>query len=147
MLRKHRGFTLVEILIVVIILGILAAMVIPQVSTASQDSRLASIRETLMKVREQIEVFKAEHNGCPPQTVAMWTAMLSQTNTTETNVAAPTGTRFGPYLQAAPVNNWNNLTGASSAAVDTSVGWYYSCDTNTTDLRARNIDGSINFNY
>ena len=142
-----KGFTLVEILIVVLILGILATIVIPQVTTASQDARLSSIRSTLQKVRGQIEVFKLDHNGIPPQTTALWNGMTSQSNTTETNLANPVGTKYGPYLQAAPVNNWNNITAASSAAVDLGAGWYYTCDLLNYELRVRNPDGSINSNY
>jgi general secretion pathway protein G len=147
MQRKHRGFTLVEILIVVMILGIIAAIVIPQVSTASQDTRLASIQTTLAKVRNQLELFKIEHNSTPVQTTGMWAAMLTRSDTTETNVANPAGTKFGPYLQAAPINNWNNFTTVSSVAVDSNAGWYFTCDTQTYELRARNTDGTINFNY
>jgi len=44
MKRNSRGFTLVEILIVVIILGILAAIVIPQFSSASNDARRSNVQ-------------------------------------------------------------------------------------------------------
>ena len=47
MVHKNRGFTLVEILIVVIILGILAAIVIPQFTSASSDARNSSVASTL----------------------------------------------------------------------------------------------------
>ena len=144
---ERNGFTLVEILIVVLLLGILATMVVPQVSTASQDARLSSIRSTLQKTRGQLELFKLEHGGIPPQTSGLWVDMTHQTDTAETNVATPTGTHFGPYLQAAPNNNWNGLTTASSAAIDTAAGWYYTCDLSTCELRVRNGDGSVNYSY
>ena len=51
---KKSAFTLVEILIVVIILGILAAIVIPQFTQASNDARTNSMRSDLQTVRSQI---------------------------------------------------------------------------------------------
>ena len=85
--------------------------------------------------------------GVPPQTAGLWVDMTSQTNTTETASPSPIGTKFGPYLQSPPMNNWNNLTGVSSAAVDMGAGWYYSCSASTAELRVRNPDGSVNYNY
>ena len=49
--RNNKGFTLVEILIVVIILGILAAIVIPQFTNASNDARNNSVASTLQTLR------------------------------------------------------------------------------------------------
>src|SRR3954464_13460483 len=93
---NRRGFTLVEILIVVIILGILAAIVIPQFSNASSDARLTNLRTTLANVRNQIEIFKTQHNEQAPDLAAMWTVMTAATDTTEYASAAPTGSHWGP---------------------------------------------------
>src|SRR5438105_15431211 len=59
--KKQGGFTLVEILIVVIILGILAAIVIPQFTSASQDARKNSLASQLQTLRSQIELYKLQH--------------------------------------------------------------------------------------
>src|SRR3954465_3701348 len=60
------GFTLVEILIVVIILGILAAIVIPQFTNASTDARKNSLTSQLQTVRSQLELYKLQHNDKLP---------------------------------------------------------------------------------
>ena len=147
-ISMHRkGFTLVEILIVVIILGILAAIVIPQFANASSDSRTTNVRTTLATVRNQIEVFKAQHNDTAPAMAGMWTLLTGQSDTSEANSAAPTGTHFGPYLQSAPLNPLNNQTSVTTAATDTAAGWYYQPAGIGFTFMARNLDGSINTSY
>jgi general secretion pathway protein G len=142
-----RGFTLVEILIVVIILGILAAIVIPQFANASSDARTTNLKTSLSNVRNQIEVFKAQHNESAPALLGMWTLLTGQSDTAEANSAAPTGTHWGPYLQAAPINPLNNQTGVSSGAVDQNAGWYYQPNGLGFTFYARNADGSVNTAY
>src|SRR3954465_6599526 len=63
---NHKGFTPVEILIVVIILGILAAIVIPQFSNASTDAKKNSLTSQLQTMRSQIELYKLQHNDQIP---------------------------------------------------------------------------------
>jgi general secretion pathway protein G len=141
--RKPHGFTLVEILIVVIILGILAAIVIPQFANASSDARVTNVQTTLNSVRNQIELFKGQHNDQPPQLAGMWALLTGTSDTTETNVAAPTGTRWGPYLQAVPVNPMNSMSAVSGNATDTNAGWYYQPAGIGFTFMARNADGTI----
>jgi type II secretion system protein G len=61
--RKQRGFTLIEILIVVVILGILAAIVIPQFTNASQDAQVSAVKSQLQTIRSQIELFRIKNGS------------------------------------------------------------------------------------
>jgi type II secretion system protein G len=64
--KNRRGFTLIEILIVVVILGILAAIVVPQFSNASQEATASSIRSQLQTIRGQVELFRVRNAGALP---------------------------------------------------------------------------------
>ena len=146
----NRGFTLVEILIVVIILGILAAIVIPQFTNASNNARSSSVQSTLQTIRSQIELFKLQHSDTPPTATAItnWQLFLTTSTTTETNVTNPAGALFGPYMQTAPVNPMNNQS-AVGTAVATTVGWVY---TNTAgssqySIQAVNTTGNAVLPY
>lgn len=116
MTSKQHAFTIVEVLIVVIVLGILAAIVVPQFSDASTNAGDSSLETNLRIVRGQIELYRLQHNTYP--TLADFTAAL----TTRTN-------GYGPYLQSIPNNpHW---TGDASKANSVGNGiagtsaWYY----------------------
>jgi general secretion pathway protein G len=118
---RKGGFTLVEILIVVIILGILAAIVIPQFTSASQDARKNSLVSQLQTLRSQLELYKLQHLDQLPSTLIgatpAWTQFTSKTNasgTTGTTTAFP----FGPYLQADPTNPLNGSSTVKVIAAD-----------------------------
>lgn len=65
----RKGFTLIEILIVVVILGILAAIVIPQFTNAAQDANVSSAQSQLQTVRSQIELFRVQNDGALPGSI------------------------------------------------------------------------------
>ena len=77
---RKSGFTLVEILIVVIILGILAAIVIPQFTNASQDARESALLSQLQTLRSQIELYKLQHMDKLPDLVTNWNPLTTVTN-------------------------------------------------------------------
>ena len=167
--RKHvaRGFTLVEILIVVVILGILAAIVIPQFTNASESAKSSSLVSQLQTIRSQLELYQVQHNGnYPDLSVAStidadantWNPLTKPTDIDGTiNVA--TGA-FGPYLQQSPsngfiastgtpglnitVNQTGDGTGVVAAPGYTNVGWAYSMDTGEIKANIPNTVDTVN---
>ena len=108
--NRTRGFTLVEILIVVIILGILAAIVIPQFTNASQDARKNSLTSQLQTLRSQVELYKLQHlDENPPGldtagSIAAATAWAEFLVKTDADHTVNVNGNFGPYLQTVPMN-------------------------------------------
>ncbi len=99
-MRGNKGFTLVEILIVVVILGILAAIVIPQFTNASTEAKKSALMGELQTMRSQIELYKIQHNEQLPGAGALSfdecmlqkTTVLGAIWTDETD-----GPGYGPY--------------------------------------------------
>ncbi len=142
-MKAKKGFTLVEILIVVVILGILAAIVIPQFSSASTEARVSSVQSNLQAVRSQIQLYKIQHNDQYPGEGG---ASFVEALTKKTNISGdldPNGA-YGPYLQKFPKNPFNSLrTVATGAGTDDlgggDAGWYF--DTTEEQFYADIIDG------
>jgi len=102
---RKSGFTLVEILIVVIILGILAAIVIPQFTNASQDARRSSLQSTVQTLRSQISLYKLQHHDTTPVLATFWDQLTLYSDDTGGTAAAKDATHiYGPYVQTIPAN-------------------------------------------
>jgi general secretion pathway protein G len=140
-MRSRSGFTLVEILIVVIILGILAAIVIPQFTNASTQARESSLKSDLQTMRSQIELYKVQHNDVVPTPLASFVNQMTLYSDIDgnTNAAKTAIFCYGPYLQQIPTNPFNNL--ATVVAVGASGGWEY--DATTGEIHAAD-GGSTN---
>jgi general secretion pathway protein G len=65
-MRKNNGFTLVELVVVVMILGILAAVAAPKVMGTSAKAKDNGVKQTLGVIRDAIERYAAEHGGSLP---------------------------------------------------------------------------------
>ena len=89
----RRAFTLVEILIVVVILGILAAIVVPQFASATQDSKAGNLKSQLGTLQRQIELYRAKNNQYPDLDTLGWGSD-----------AEPDSLIGGHYIKMAPVN-------------------------------------------
>lgn len=136
------AFTLVEILIVVVILGILAMMVVPKFSDASDEARESQLLTDVQTVRRVIGLYKAQHDGRGPHLND--TGLLDPTKivdrltkrTDTSGKIVPAG-ECGPYLKTFPTNPY--LTGATASMVwwgaaqvsprNDATGWYYSLGT------------------
>jgi general secretion pathway protein G len=102
-MKTKKGFTLVEILIVVVILGILAAIVIPQFSSASSEAKVSSLTSNLQAIRSQIQLYKIQHGDeYPGYSGGTFGSAKFVTDMTEQTTYL--GDTFGPYLQKIPDN-------------------------------------------
>lgn len=138
--RRPNGFTLVEILIVVVILGILAAIVVPQFTNASNEAVKGALQSQLQTIDSQIELFRVQHQGALPNDDTSFTAA----ETAEGAVAVGSGTDeasgFGwgimvssKYLKEAPFNGYTGSAviaagdeaDSLAATRDTDEGWYF----------------------
>ena len=124
-MRAKSGFTLVEILIVVVILGILAAIVIPQFTDASTEAKTSSLCADIQTMRSQIELYKIQHTDSLPRTDTFANF--------ETDMTTKGADGRGPYMQKIPTNPFNNLntirfeSGVGTAGADTH-GWVLNTD-------------------
>jgi len=134
--RARKGFTLVEILIVVIILGILAAIVIPQFTNASTSARQSNMASQCQTLKSQITLYSLQHNdNAPVSTTSNGTSLFTQLteSTDATGAATTTAPFFGPYMQSVPVNPLTATTAVDyetssqplGTSVGTAVGWVY----------------------
>src|SRR4051794_41127702 len=104
-MRKHKGFTLIELVVVVMILGILAAVAAPKLLGTSSTASDNGLKETLGVVRDAIERYAAENGGKLPGT----------TVATEAGLKAD----LLPYLRVFPKSP---LTSTSTVKIATAAG-------------------------
>src|SRR5438046_7223998 len=100
--QTRKGFTLIEILIVVIILGILAAIVMPQFTNASKEAKQSSLVPMVQSLRSQIALFKLQHNDRLPGVA----------------VLVDSGGTFAPAVFWNQMILFSDLTGGTAAAKD-----------------------------
>jgi len=130
---RRRAFTLVELLIVIAIIGILSALLIPRMGTATQDARETGVERQLQVLRGQLEAYR-NREGAYPTSVTTGTDWSDMTDRS--------------YLVVPPMNplrqNATTIAAGASIAVGAAVpgnaAWYW--DTTEERLYAAGEDGT-----
>lgn len=145
----RKAFTLYEVVIVVVLLGILAAIIVPTLQGHTTSARESAVKNCLMTMRTQIQLYKMEHNGVPPGYAngnpvgELFLEYQLIATTTETGAIStskiPSATYpYGPYIKRLPENPFNNLkniayvdlaTSFADSVDGTSSGWLYKKET------------------
>jgi len=145
--HKKRGFSLLELVIVVVIIGIIAAIAIPRMSRGTAGASDSAVAGDLAVVRNAIDLFAAEHGGKFP-TIANVENQLTQ-YTDGSHTTAPVATKdathiYGPYLRDVPPlpvgtnKTKTTFTGTAPGATAEDAGWYY--NETTGEIRANCTD-------
>jgi len=156
-----KAFTLVEILIVVAILGILAAIVIPTFSGHIQEAKEAAAKDDLRILRNAIELYASQHNNVPPGYPLGNTSLnpvylffitqltyFSDKDGRYNNSIRTDAYPLGPYLSAIPKNPFNGLETVKMTAngqnmpaqADGIGGWIYKAATKDIRLNRPGTD-------
>ena len=117
MQRRQRGFTLIEIMVVVVILGILAALVVPQVMSRPEQAKVTVAKGDIKGVAAALDMYKLD-NGSYPSTQQGLDALVKKPS------GSPQAKNWNPdgYLKHLPIDPWGNpyqyLSPGSKGRVD-----------------------------
>jgi prepilin-type N-terminal cleavage/methylation domain-containing protein len=168
-MKMARAFSLVEILIVVVLLGVLAVVVIPMVSGSTISAKESALATDLSLLRRFILIYKSHHLEVGPgypngQTAATPTeeafidqATLSSNSAGQTASIGTAGFERGPYMQKIPMNPLNKKSTVQMLANgadfpesgDDSHGWIYKAETSEVRADSPGVDsgGKLYYDY
>lgn len=98
--QQYRGFSLIEIMVVVVILGILASIVVPKLMTRPDEARIVKAKQDVLAIQSALDLYRLD-NGYYPSTDQGLIALVEKPNT------SPVPRQWTPYLKSLPKDPWN----------------------------------------
>jgi len=98
-----RGFTLIEIMVVVVIMGILAALIVPKLMGRTDDARIIAAKQDIATVMQALKLYKLD-NQRYPSTEQSLQALIAK----PTTGPAADGWKTGGYVDKLPKDPWGN---------------------------------------
>ncbi|MCE2744563.1 MAG: type II secretion system major pseudopilin GspG [Burkholderiales bacterium] len=101
--KQNKGFTLIEIMVVVVILGILATLVVPKIMGRPDEARVVAAKQDIASVMQALNLYRLDNSRYP--TTEQGLQALVSPPTTE---PVPRNYKQGGYLSRLPVDPWGN---------------------------------------
>jgi len=132
---------LVEVLIIVLLLSIVAAITVPKFVDASEEGKEGQLRSNISLLRHQIALYQVQHGGRLPHldhegTPSYGQAIARLLNKTDADGRITSDGEYGPYVNVWPANPFIDGPKAAAVSIGTSSGpprngrsgWYYCTD-------------------
>jgi general secretion pathway protein G len=100
---RHAGFTLIEILVVIVILGILAAMIVPKVMSRPDEARVVAARQDIASLMQSLKIYRLDSKRYPTTEQGLQALV-----TKPTQPPVPDGWKGGGYIERLPLDPWGN---------------------------------------
>lgn len=97
----QRGFTLIEVMVVVVILGILAALIVPRIMSRPEQARIVKVKQDISSIQSALDLYKLD-NGMYPTTDQGLQALVTK----PTTPPVPRDWKSDGYLQELPIDPW-----------------------------------------
>lgn len=95
------GFTLIEVMVVVVILGILAAVVVPKIMSRPEQARIVKVKQDILAIQSALDLYKLD-SGFYPSTDQGLQALITK----PTSDPIPHNWKSDGYLQQLPTDPW-----------------------------------------
>jgi general secretion pathway protein G len=101
--RMQRGFTLIEIMVVVVIMGVLAALVVPKLISRTGESKVAAAKVDIATIMQALKLYKLDNQRYPTTEQGLQ-ALIEK----PTGGPAANGWKAGGYVEKMPKDPWGN---------------------------------------
>jgi general secretion pathway protein G len=97
--QRQHGFTLIEVMIVIVILGILAALIVPKVMGRPDEARVVAARQDIVTIMQALKLYKLDNRRYPSTDQGLDALVKRPT-------AAPVPDNWKSYLERVPLDPW-----------------------------------------
>ena len=100
-LLRNAGFTLIEIMVVIVILGILAALVVPKVMSRPDEARVVAAKQDISSLAQALKLYRLDNKRYPTTEQGLQ-ALVSKPSLTP----VPDNWKAGGYVERLPLDPW-----------------------------------------